>query len=242
MHVRDYRVFDQIDFILASMTSCDGVALEFHLKEFTAASNATYHLLPDHHMLSELLGEKKFAKYRQIILKAFQMDIKQFDRLLPLILINVISESIMTNSEQMPLDTFLWQQGEKMQKEMYGLESVEDQFRILRSIPLSYQLKALRDIIKNVNAFRKKTLHLLHLYEQQNIKQLYKVSKKSLGKQKHLLLFDRNKKMTQKISQLTQNGTLFTAVGAAHLYGKYGLVALLKREGFKVKPIYFDKT
>lgn len=241
MHVRDYRVFDQIDFILECMRSCDGVALEFHLKDFASVKSSKYHLLPNQQLLSNIIGEKKFSKTRNIILKAFGIDIQQFDRFLPLILINLISESIMTNSAQIPLDTFLWQQGEKMEKELYGLESVEDQFRILSSIPLEYQLKSLRDIVKNVKSFRYKTMHLLHLYEQQNSKQLYKISKQSLGKQKHLLLFDRNKIMAEKISLLTQKGSLFAAVGAAHLYGKYGLIAYLKREGFKLKPIHLSK-
>ena len=100
------------------------------------------------------------------------------------------------------------------------------------------QLKALRSCTKNVSKFRKKVLHLSELYKKGELTQLYKSSKKSMGKLRKLMVYDRNDFMAQNLIPLTEQGATFCAVGAAHLAGGKGMLRMLKRAGFKVKPIY----
>ena len=50
------------------------------------------------------------------------------------------------------------------------------------------------------------------------------------------LFDDRNITMTEKISAyLRGSGSYFVVVGAGHLVGKEGIIALLRRRGFEVK-------
>lgn len=238
MHVKDYRVHHFTDLVFPYLKQCDGFAAEFHLDEFATSNFQSFNLIKDDQHISSLLSEKKFEKIRKVLLKSFGIDITKFDRILPLFIINYISESVMVNSESLSLDSLLWQFASAQDKDMFGLETVDDQFRILNSIPLSYQLKSLLELSKNVSSFKGKIQRLIFLYENQRIDELYKASKQSLGKQKGTLLYNRNANMLDEICSIMDNNhTLFVAVGAAHLSGKFGLLRGLKQNGFTVKPI-----
>lgn len=238
MHVKDYRVHHFTDLVFPYIQTCDAFAAEFHLDEFAKANTESFNLLKDGQQISTLLSEKKFDKIRKSLLKSFNIDLLTFDPVLPLFVINYVSESIMVNSENMSLDSLLWQFASSEEKKLFGLETVEDQMRILNAIPISYQLKSLLELAKNVSVFRQKVKRLIFLYENQLIDQLYQSSKKSLGKQKKILLYDRNQNMANHINAIIDSGTtLFTAVGAAHLPGKFGLLRHLTKRGFKVKPV-----
>lgn len=238
MHVKDYRVHHFTNQVFPYIKKCDSFAAEFHLDDFANANFQSFNLIKDGQHISSLLSNKSFEKVRKSLLKSFGIDLLTFDRILPLFVINYVSESVMVNSESLSLDSLLWQFASAENKSMHGLESAEDQFAILNSIPISYQLKSLLELSKNVSSFRRKINKLILLYEKQHIDELYQSSKKSLGKQKKILLYDRNCKMLQSISDIVESGSsVFAAVGAAHLSGKYGLLYYLKNRGFSVKPI-----
>jgi len=238
MHVKDYRVHHFTEQIFPYIHKCNAFAAEFHLDEFANANFQSFNLIKDDQRISTLIPEKKFHKIRNSIHKSFGFDLLNFDRVLPLFVLNYISESAMVSSENLSLDSLLWQYASGQNRKMFGLESLEDQIRILNSIPISYQIKSLLELSKNVSSFRQKIKQLIRLYENQLIDELYQASKKSLGKQKRILLYERNDKMMAKMSTLiNEEKSLFVAVGAAHLSGKYGLLRKLKHNGFHVKPI-----
>ena len=58
-----------------------------------------------------------------------------------------------------------------------------------------------------------------------------------LNKYEDLLLNDRNKKWVKELKEIMKNESVFVAVGAGHLTGKYGLISLLKKEGYTVEPL-----
>jgi uncharacterized protein YbaP (TraB family) len=51
------------------------------------------------------------------------------------------------------------------------------------------------------------------------------------------LLATRNKNWISRIQQITKEKPTFFAVGAGHLGGKKGVIALLRNEGFTVKAV-----
>jgi hypothetical protein len=52
-----------------------------------------------------------------------------------------------------------------------------------------------------------------------------------------LLLDKRNKNWVEQLKKILPANNIFMAVGAGHLVGKMGLIALLRKEGYTLKPI-----
>jgi uncharacterized protein YbaP (TraB family) len=51
------------------------------------------------------------------------------------------------------------------------------------------------------------------------------------------MIWDRNIVMANGIDSIVKHQTVFTAVGAAHLPGDQGVIANLRKMGYKVSPV-----
>ena len=58
-----------------------------------------------------------------------------------------------------------------------------------------------------------------------------------MGKIRNLMIYDRNKKMVNAIIRMSDEKSSFFAIGAAHFAGNKGILAFLKKEGYKIKQI-----
>jgi uncharacterized protein YbaP (TraB family) len=80
----------------------------------------------------------------------------------------------------------------------------------------------------------------MNVYKSQQINEIEKLfSKTEMGMQDHqdILLNDRNKNWVGQLKNIMKTTHVFVAVGAGHLVGKQGLIALLRKEGYTVKPL-----
>ena len=238
MHVKDYRIHQFAGLISTYIDDCHAFASEFHLDDFKAESQTDIGIMPEGKMISSMLTERQFHKLSGILKKAFGLNLIEFNRVYPLFIINILSEYVMVNSESIPLDTFLWQMAKSKNRKMLGLETIEDQYRIMNHISLPYQVKALKSIGANVSRFKSHIGKLISAYEEQKVKSLYLMSKKSLADQKTLLLYNRNQVMADTMmEEMKRHDSVFSAIGVAHLWGNSGVLALLKRAGCRVSPV-----
>ena len=60
-----------------------------------------------------------------------------------------------------------------------------------------------------------------------------------MGLEEHqdILLDNRNKNWVGQLKDIMKTSSVFVAVGAGHLVSKAGLIALLRKEGYTVKPL-----
>ncbi len=237
MHLKDTRAFGRVEDMKKRIDACDMFASEFNLEEADQALMADALDFKDGTTLMSHLGEKKFKKYRKMIRKAYGLDIMFFNTSKPFLLMNIISSKIFADDRQESLDGELWTYAKEKQKTLLGVETFQDQIDIIHAIPLDYQFKQLKDIVKNVSSFRKNNLSLAQIYQEEDIYKIHKKGRKSLGAIRNLMLYDRNHKMAEKMARLIPETSACYAVGAGHLAGKEGLLRLLKKKGFKVKAV-----
>jgi uncharacterized protein YbaP (TraB family) len=237
MHVSDDRAFTFYNDAIACLNKCNIHASEVDLN-VPADYDMASMLLMRNNDLRELLTKRQYEKVRAILLKSFELDISGFDKMVPLLIVNKLTEIILSNGQfNTPLDLKLWQYAMSRGLRTTGLENFNTHFNVLHKIPYEEQARALYKMSKNISSFRRNIYSLSKAYTEGDIKTLYKKSKSSLGKMKKIMLHDRNEIMHKAIIKLAIKNRLFVAVGAAHLSGNHGLIARLKRDGFKVKPI-----
>jgi uncharacterized protein len=130
---------------------------------------------------------------------------------------------------------------EKDKKEMGGLETMEFQMGIFDSIPYKTQAEMLVKSIKSVNKGDSEFKTMVEMYKSQDIESMAGTMKSSdeneLSKYEGILLTSRNKNWIPLIAKSSAGKSTFYAVGAGHLGGEMGVVNLLRKEGFTLKPL-----
>ena len=237
MHVQDKQAFTFIEKAYRTIELCDKIALEFDLDEVPQHVDPQLIRLPAGQTLDQLIRPKAFNKMRAQLLKSYQIDLWQLRFFTPMFVSNTITSLLLAKDMPFALDEQLWLYAKQKGIPGFGIETYQEQLAILNRIPLDQQLKALVMMVKHISAYRKKIKRMAEQYATADIYQIYKSAKKSASGVRHLLLYDRNAIMADRISQQAKIQAVFFAVGAGHLAGGKGVLRLLKHKGAKIRPI-----
>ena len=237
MHVRDEKAFVFEDAANEKIIECDALAIEVNLEEADLNLTEFSLDLPEGTTLESLMSPKKYQKVQKMLRKLSGMELTQFNNSLPIIVSNFMTDLILSKDRMVSLDHSLWKFAKEHGKVTLGIETLQEQMEIMFKIPLEYQVKNLIEVSKDFKKYRKQVLGLAKLYGEGDVQKIFKKAKKSSGKLRKLMLYDRNIIMANRISNMVEEQTMVCAVGAAHLGGKKGLIRLLKLQGFQLKPV-----
>lgn len=142
--------------------------------------------------------------------------------------------------EGLPIDLFFAADAEKKGKKLIALESMMEQTEILmNSESVEEQLEGLIYMIKEKEETKLITEATIRAYMEQDLAAMLEISEEDDGEMGDMtkLLDDRNVKWLLKLEPLLEEGQTFIAVGALHLPGEFGLVNLLRNQGYTLKPL-----
>jgi len=238
MHVSDERAFHAEELVKEKIKNCDAFALEFNIETADMNLKSDAMNLPEGVTLDSLISPKKFEKISRRFMRMTGYDLMQFNHSIPMQITNFITSIIFSNDRLKSLDETLFLYAKEQNKILLGIETFEEQLAIMSKIPIKNQVQGLLNAFKSIKQFRKQALKMTDLYVKADIDQLYKSGKKSLGTERKLLLYDRNELMVDRINNMMKEQSIVCAIGAAHLAGKKGVLRLLKKKGYKVKPVF----
>lgn len=121
-----------------------------------------------------------------------------------------------------------------------GLETIRFQSSIFDSIPYAEQAKDLLNSIDNLEKNRQSLYDLIEAYKDQDIEKLYNLSvneESITSNYLELLLFARNRNWVEQFTSIAKEKSTLFAVGAGHLGGDKGILRLLAKQGYTVRPI-----
>lgn len=217
-----------------------------------AMQQSMVHGVMREHTLSQLIDSASFNELDKVLKQFTGQGIDRFQSLKPMAIMLMLSmqalleqgNTRLSRYHGLPLDAYFAAEQQKAGKTLTPLETVEHQSRLLFNT-LTEQAQA--DLLKNYLANRKEQetlgLQLLNDYFQHDLGKLEALSTKMsavTGPMDHLLE-KRNHQWMQKLPEIMRGESGFIAVGALHLAGDNGLIALLRKAGYnvtaqKVKP------
>lgn len=185
--------------------------------------------------LSKKLTPEQLAKLDVILKKTTGMTVKQVDSFSLLTVLGLISMKSFGCADLKFYEMEFIQQAEKRNIEIGGLEAVKDQFVILENAYTNDEIIAMLD-----ESALEETTKLVSTYKAENIESLYNIAtdeKFTSEKTKKIILDERNLNWVKNMPELMKKQSIFFAFGSAHLGGEFGVINLLRKAGYKVKPI-----
>lgn len=198
--------------------------------------------ISSHHWMHHL-SARKTEKWRSIIHSKTGIPLENWNYWPPIFLLNAlnIADLHLEFNGQDFVDLHCYRLAEEAGIPSKGIMSNQDHYGILSEIPIMDQVKMLKEYFQNTSKAGRKARKMLSHYRQQEIHKLYRLTSRSLGKFRKLMLIDRNWIMSEKIARKHFEKPCFSVVGASHLSGEKGILHVLKQEyGLSLSPEYLE--
>ncbi len=205
-----------------------------------------YLRMNDGRKLEELLTPEEYHRVEDYFSKnKFPMPLSMMGRFKPYFISSLIGEKMMDCEKKNGMEELIMKEAKQYGKEIKGLETAAFQAGIFDSIPYEKQAKDLVAYIDSIDNYKKTTLEMVDVYRNQDLQRMDSLIRKSdpgMDQYMDLLLYDRNRNWVKHIPAITHHGrqTVLFAVGAGHLAGPKGVISLLRKDGFTVKPLKND--
>ncbi len=133
-----------------------------------------------------------------------------------------------------PVDTYLYNIAKRQGKKVGGIEDLADQLGLLKEMRTAVDADPL--LYKSGNQLKMEELKAIYVNQDLDRLEAFMLDVDTVFRDH--LLYRRNKKMAFRIDSMARVRSYLFAVGAAHLPGEKGLIALLHARGYKVEPIF----
>jgi uncharacterized protein YbaP (TraB family) len=217
------------------------IYFEIDMDDLSQMMNALKHVrMNDNTKLSDLLSKEEYDRVKQFFEKnGSVLPFSMMERFKPYMLTSLIGEKSMGCEQTNGMEMSIMQEAKKYDKEILGLETAEFQAGLFDSIPYEKQAKELLNYIDSIHSFKDNTSDLVKVYREQNLQKMQELTmaEKGIGEYMDLLVYDRNRRWIIQLSDILAKSRTLVAVGAGHLPGDNGMINLLRKAGYTVKPL-----
>ncbi|WP_353723070.1 TraB/GumN family protein [Dyadobacter sp. 676] len=232
--------FGLSDSLKSALARTEQVALEMDMDDpgMMAGMMKTMNMTAGNE-LKKLVTAQEYDRLDRFFKDSVHVGLSMFERAKPFVLMGPLFNTVLDCQPQ-SYEMALMELAGKQKSEVIGIETLEEQMAIFDTIPYQDQAKMLLNLIDSLPAARKEFRSLVALYKAQDINELYRMTLKSefgMEGNEEVMLFARNRKWVPRIRRIAGGKPTFFAVGAAHLGGEKGVIALLRKEGFKVRAV-----
>jgi uncharacterized protein YbaP (TraB family) len=195
-------------------------------------------MMRDGSSLKTLLSEEDYDSVATIFQTKTGMPLSMMNRAKPILLMGMIYPSIL-GCQPEGWEQVLMKMAKEKTMSVLGLEKVEDQLGVLDSIPYKVQAEMFMKTMYNMDSARLGFEKLVDVYKRQDIQQMIQMNTEDedFGEYEGVMLKKRNENWIPVIAEAMKSKPSFFAVGAGHLAGEYGVISLLRKQGYKVKPV-----
>lgn len=222
------------------------VAFEIDMKEMTNFRNQ-FSLISKSFMaggktLKDLLNAEDYKLVKSKMAER-GLPAGMFERMKPMFLSTMFSTEDPADAQAGAITSVemeLYRMCRNRRLETAGLETAAYQMAVFDSIPYEAQAKMLVDGLRSMDTTKSGESQmdtLFQLYRDQNITAMQAMigAESGMGQYEDFLLKKRNQNWIPVMRRMMAEKPTLFAVGAGHLGGTYGVVALLRKEGYRVE-------
>ena len=246
IHVADPRVLDIPDPVNAAL----GRSRRYYMESIQGEREAMRLLeagqFDDGRRLEPLIGTEAYARIAAL-LRERQVPDDVIARLKPWAALTNLTVTP-DDYERVTLDQKLLEVARNRKLRVMGLEGIEEQIAVFERIPLDTQIELLRHALEHrdelaamieptIQAWMKRDLAGIH-------RAGYRAAERYPEMAEHYRILhrrvveNRSVVMAHRLFTPLREGGSFVAVGANHLYGEEGMLALIEKQGYRVERVY----
>lgn len=241
IHIRDKRVFNLGDSTYYAINKTRALFGELNIQNKSEIKKyASDIMMPAGTSLKTLLSASDYKVVKKYCKKHLGVYAILINKVKPIFISAVISSNLLKKDEKNELDTYLQEYAAKQGKTIGGLETVKEQMAVLNKLSLQEQANILLDQITNIEEEKVMMEHMLQIYLSESLDSLDVLVQSDSSSSEEFdeaILNERNKIMVERMETQIRNQPTFFAVGAAHLAGDKGLIMLLRKKGYNVRPV-----
>ncbi len=194
--------------------------------------------------LADLLSKEDYEKVKKYFeSNETMLPFSILETYKPLLAASMLMEGSTECETPEAMEEVVMQQAKESGKSIKGLETMAYQMSIFDTIP--YKLQAIQ-LVKYVDedgkdsSDSKEYQQLMQAYRDQDLSKLEELTKSTdlgIANFTDILLYNRNKNWVEKLKTIMADNSVVVAVGAGHLPGEKGVINLLRKAGYTVKPV-----
>ncbi len=248
MHVGDESMGTLPDTIHKAIDSSEAIVVEVNLEAIPALQMQQRSLpflrLENGRTLNTELSEKSYKQLGSYFADK-GINIELFSALKPWAVLMTVMQIEMQNAgflEQNGIDKQVIQTANSLNKPIIELESLEQQLEMFSAFE-EYSDLMVADTFRQLEDFDRYFLGIAKSWKTGDMAAFTEIYQDTFDDSEfgqlneHVLLIERNQNWVKKLANPLTEKSLFIAVGALHLPEQNGLIALLKKQGFKVTRI-----
>ncbi|MBL7804701.1 MAG: TraB/GumN family protein [Saprospiraceae bacterium] len=247
IHIIPKNELDFSDATIGALDKSKRITFEIDMKEMTnigaQMSLMTKTFMSGGKTLRDLLPAEDYAFVRSKMDSA-GLPPGMMERMKPMFISTMLEspeggESPFGNQRMTSVEMELYRLARRRKMESDGLETTNYQLSIFDSIPYEVQARMLVESLRQTDSGSDTYAEMIRLYKDADISAMQSmIAGESLGVEQYeeLLLQRRNRNWIPVMGRMMREKPTFFAVGAGHLGGENGVIALLRKAGYKVEP------
>lgn len=243
VHSDDPRIMKLPAAIQRKFTKASSFSAELKMDMLSLMQSQGAMMMTDGRKLSTLIGQRRFKQCVKLMA----------ERGMPEMLVEQMKPWAVAAQLNLPkkqsgmfLDMMLYQKASSAGKQVYGLETMDEQMGVFDGMSEREQIVFLEESIKHVKEVPDMIRNITRLYLARDLDGLKKYSDKIMQRNSSRLseifakrlIVDRNQRMVERMQVRLAEGNAFIAVGALHLPGDKGILRLLQNRGYRIRPVY----
>jgi len=233
----DYRMSDTI---VQAFDHSRQLYLELDMDDPSMAMKTMQLAILKGKTLKDIFKPEDYKRLEAYVKDKLGMPMMMLNMLKPIAITSLISAKSLPCDKMESYEQHFQDMAKARKMDLKGLETLEYQFGVFDKIPDSAQARMIMDMIGDEKKSQAEFQQMVDAYKRRDLNALGSEigDAPDLAGYEDLLLKDRNANWVPVMEKAMVEMPSFFAVGAGHLPGKDGVIALLRKAGYTVRPVY----